>query len=356
MRLWNKPGERLRRGVSEASRQRFLSAQGYDAKHGWGLTALPSDASSRRYFRLSGADGATRMVMDMQAEASRVPIFIRLAQHLRSLGLSAPSVERVDERCGLVLLEDFGDTTFTRALDCGTDAWELYRLAVEVLVHLHAQPQAMAIAVPAYDMTLLLDEVALYADWYVPAFAPGHGDDFRVRFLDLWRQALNEVAQRRDVLVLRDFHVDNLMVVADRKGSARCGVLDFQDAVLGSAAYDVVSLLQDARRDLPLGLEVDLLTHYLGRREDLDAVVFRHDYALLAAQRHAKVLGIFVRLARRDGKSGYLRHLERVAGLFERALVAAGLDRLRDFLDSTLPQRAPIAAHQKDWSTAPQRQ
>ncbi|MNG01611.1 Phosphotransferase enzyme family protein [compost metagenome] len=136
--------------------------------------------------------------------------------------------------------------------------------------------------------------------------------------------------------MLRDFHVDNLMLLDDRDGVAACGLLDFQDALHGAAAYDLMSLLEDARRDVPPALQDALLQRYLAHRPELDADAFMADYVALAAQRHAKVLGIFVRLARRDGKLGYLDHLPRVERLFREALERPALHPLRDFLDRHL--------------------
>jgi aminoglycoside/choline kinase family phosphotransferase len=221
---------------------------------------------------------------------------------------------------------------------------ELYRLAVDALVALHGSAPGAELA--AYDARQLSDECALFIDWYAPLLIGKEAAQaLRESYLQQFADAFADVAQRREALVLRDFHVDNLMLLQGREGVAACGLLDFQDALVGAAAYDLMSLLEDARRDMSEGLRVALLSHYLVQRPELDAPRFLEDYRRLAAQRHAKVLGIFVRLAGRDGKHGYLAHLPRTLGLFVRALNAEALAPLREWLDRHLPGwREPLPA------------
>jgi len=160
---------------------------------------------------------------------------------------------------------------------------------------------------------------------------------FKQDFMGLWQEALAEISGCSDVLVLRDYHVDNLMVIDGRPGAQRCGLLDFQDGVFGSAAYDLVSLTQDARRDLADGLEEHLIDHYLRRRPTLDRERFLAEYWLLAAHRHTKILGNFERLSKRDGKHGYLDFIPRVQGQLVRALPRAGLSRISALMERVLP-------------------
>ncbi|MDH4869403.1 phosphotransferase [Pseudomonas sp. BN515] len=298
------------------------------------LQALPADASARRYFRL---DGAALLLMDSPPEQEPLRPYLQVAELLRDLGLSAPRVPAADEAAGLALIEDFGQATYTRLLAAGHAEAPLYELAVDCLAALHSAPAERGAVLPAYDDTRLADEFALFIDWYAPLLlgaAPSSA--LRAAYMALFDGLCDEVAGRREAVVLRDFHVDNLMLLDGRAGVAACGLLDFQDALHGAFAYDLMSLLEDARRDVPAPLQERLLQRYLAQRPDLDQETFLADYAVLAAQRHAKVLGIFVRLARRDGKLGYLNHLPRVLRLFRDALERPALHPLRDFLDCHL--------------------
>ena len=249
-----------------------------------------------------------------------------------------------------------GDATYANRLAAGADEADLYALAVDVLAELHARPAAAQIACPGYDLDTHLAELAIFCDWFVPALAPGlDAAAFAADFLGLWQDALAPVAGRHETLVLRDFHMDNLMVLDDRPGIRRCGLLDFQDAVRGPSEYDLVSLLQDARRDLSAGLEARMLARYVARAPGHlgapDDIARR--YALLGAQRHARILGVFVRLCLRDGKPGYLRWIPRVLRQFGTAMADAGLQDVAGLLDRALPdwrnrgerRAAELAAH-----------
>lgn len=307
-------------------RAAFIAQAGFA---GTQLIALPADASARRYFRLSGAG---LLLMDSPPHSEPIGPFVQVARQLQALGLSAPALVQVDEDAGLALIEDFGHDTYTRLLAAGHSEPALYRLAVDTLAALHRAPSDSDLA--PYDAEQLEHEYALFIDWYVPLLiGKDKALELRDSYLALFSEACRDVAQRREALVLRDFHVDNLMLLEGREGIAACGLLDFQDALIGSAAYDLMSLLEDARRDVPEALRVALLTHYLMQRPVIDAPRFLEDYRCLAAQRHAKVLGIFVRLAGRDGKHGYLAHLPRTLRLFVRALEAETFAPLRAWLD-----------------------
>ncbi len=314
----------------------FLAAAGW---HGGTVRPLAGDASFRRYFRL--VRGEERAVlMDAPPEREDVRPFVRIGRHLAALGLSAPAIFAADEAAGLLLLEDFGDETYTRLLDGGADAADLYGLAVDVLIHLHRLPaeDAVPAGLPAYDERRLLDEALLLTDWYLPAVSgrPAAGD-VRAAYIAAWRAVLPLAAQGRRTLVLRDFHVDNLMRLDGRAGLAACGLLDFQDAVVGSDAYDLMSLLEDARRDVAPALKAAMLRRYLDAASGIDAAAFRAAFAVLAAQRHAKVIGIFTRLLKRDGKPVYLRHIPRVWRLLEAALGEPALSPLADWFSRHLP-------------------
>lgn len=312
----------------------FLAANGCgDAA----LTPLVADASSRRYFRV---EGRGLILMEDRTDPVGFDAYLRLSGHLNARGLSAPRVVASDAEQGLALVEDFGETTYARCLAEGQDEAQLYRLAVDALLHLHHDPAGADVAQPRYDMDVHLDELGIFTDWFAPAVAPGADiPAFAFAWRDLWRRALSPVASRFDTLVLRDFHVDNLMLLPDREGVARCGLLDFQDGIVGPCEYDLVSLLQDARRDLSPGLEARMLAHYIARAPDRlgPESDIRHRYALLGAQRHARILGVFVRLCRRDGKPRYLQYIPRVLAQFATAVEDANLNDIKGLLDRALP-------------------
>ncbi|MCY1396287.1 N-acetylmuramate/N-acetylglucosamine kinase [compost metagenome] len=323
--------EPVQQDARDAERQAFVARHSRSAAQ---LQALPADASARHYFRL---EGAGMLLMDSPPAGEPLAPYLRVSKLLRHLGLSAPTVLSADEAAGLALIEDFGHGTYTRLLAAGHAEAPLYELAVDCLAELHRAPAEYGALLPAYDAARLAEEFALFVDWYVPLLlGEAPSPELRKGYLTLFANLCESVARRREAVVLRDYHVDNLMLLDGRDGVAACGLLDFQDALHGAAAYDLMSLLEDARRDVPQELQDALLQRYLAHRPELDADAFMADYAVLAAQRHAKVLGIFVRLARRDGKLGYLDHLPRVQRLFREALERPALHPLRDFLDRHL--------------------
>jgi N-acetylmuramate 1-kinase len=324
------------------------------ARAGWGaarLTPLKGDASFRRYLRLESAHG-TAMVMDAPPPQENVRPFLAVARLLHALGLSAPRILAEDVEAGLLLLEDFGDDTYTRLLAGGAAEEPLYALAVDVLIAVNRRFVAgRAPFLPPYDEARLLIEAALLVDWYLPAVT-GRPTDAALRddYLALWRDLLPRAAGVPATLVLRDFHVDNLMQLPGRAGIAACGLLDFQDAVVGPMSYDLVSLLEDARRDVPAALAAAMRERFLAALPALDRAAFDESYAILGAQRSCKIIGIFTRLCRRDGKPGYLAHIPRVWRWLEQDLRHPALAPLAHWLDRHLPAeqrrtpRAEVAA------------
>ena len=308
--------------------------------HGWGRAdrrPLANDASFRRYERLQ-RDGDRALLMDAPPPREDVRPFMTVAALLHRLGLSAPAVHAADVEAGLLLLEDLGDETYTRVLGQGGDETALYALAVDVLIALHQRFDEAADEIPPYDDTRLLDEAALLVDWYLPAVRGGElAKDARAEYLDLWRAVFGVARGVPATLVLRDYHVDNLMHLSDRPGVQACGLLDFQDAVIGPRAYDLVSLLEDARRDVPSDLARRMQARYLDAFPALDREAFMASYAVLGAQRSAKILGIFTRLDRRDGKPVYLEHIPRVWRWLEQDLDHPTLAAVKDWLERELP-------------------
>ncbi|WP_422369040.1 aminoglycoside phosphotransferase family protein [Pelagibius sp.] len=307
---------------------------------GWGeaeRSLLAADASFRHYDRLN-RDGESAVLMNAPPPQENVQAFRTIADHLLEIELSAPRPLAMDPDAGFLLLEDFGDRTFTRALKEGADEAELYRLAVDTLIALHQRWWPDVPGLPVYDEQRLLDEAALLVDWYLPAVTGRETTAAeRADYLDLWRDLVPIMLSVPQSLVLRDYHVDNLMVLEGREGVARCGLLDFQDAVLGPVSYDLVSLLEDARRDVSADLVAEMLARYRAAFRHIDQWSFAASYAALGAQRNAKIIGIFTRLCRRDGKPHYLHHIPRVWRLLEGDLQHPALEPLAEWFARAIP-------------------
>ena len=300
---------------------------------------LEADASFRRYDRIR-LGNRRAVMMDAPPEHEDIAPFIDLAHHLRGLGYSAPEPIKADLDIGLLLLEDLGDDTFTRLLAGEADERSLYLLATDLLIDLHRRPREQAVfdALPPYSDQLFLNEAALLIDWYVPAvLGKSLAADARADFVSAWQTVLPLARTVPETLVLRDYHVDNLLRINGREGVAACGLVDFQDAVAGPVSYDFVSLVEDARRDIPNALVGELRGHYLDAVPQTDADNFDRSCAILGAQRHCKVIGIFTRLCVRDGKPGYLDHIPRVWRLLETALTHPALAGIAAWLDAQLP-------------------
>ncbi|MEI9994121.1 MAG: phosphotransferase [Rhizomicrobium sp.] len=341
---------------------------------GWGdavRAPLPGDASTRRYVRLA-MNGRKAMLMD-QPQGTETPAapadatpderralgynavarlagadtgrFIAASNYLRKRGLSAPEILAADPKLGFVLLEDLGDGLFADVVDGGNEA-ELYRTAAEVLAALHAD-RAPAVLPPdkhlhAYDETAQLAEVDLLTEWFMPvALGRAARPDEVTEHRALWRAALAGALAVDSVFVHRDYHAQNLLWLPQRKGVARVGLIDFQDAVAGSKAYDLISLVEDARRDVPPDIAAATTAHYLesmkAQGTPLDEARYRGEMAVMAAQRNAKIAGIFARLHKRDGKARYLAYLPRVWGYLNRDLAHPALAGLKAWYDRTIP-------------------
>ncbi|MDT7934259.1 MAG: phosphotransferase [Sphingomonadaceae bacterium] len=314
------------------------SARPFLERVGWGGAAvrpLAGDASFRRYFRvIEGVRSA--VLMDAPPPHEDVRPFLAIAVHLDALGLAVPRALAADEDAGLVLLDDLGDDRLTTLL-ARRPALEqpLYEVAVDILAALarHAPPAGLR----AYDEAEYLREARLFTEWYCPAV--GLNVD-NAAFDDAWRTVLKPVlAQPLSVLVLRDYHADNLMHLPQRGKLQQLGLLDFQDALAGHPAYDLVSLLEDARRDVPDWLQRRMLARYVDA-VDIDPQPFEAAYAILGAQRNTKILGIFTRLWQRDGKPNYLAFQPRVWAHLERDLKHPALHPVRAWFRANVPAHA----------------
>lgn len=325
-------------------------APAFLAAHGWaGAEILPlaGDASFRRYFRV--VDGMRQAVlMDAPPPHEDPRPFIAIAKYLNAQGLSAPQILAQDLAQGLLLIEDFGNARLRETLD---EAPELesqhYGALTDLLLHLHQCAPAENLSV--HGLEQWLDEVMLFPDWYMPALGlEADRDGFRAA----WAEVLEKVEEDglKRVTILRDFHAENIMLVAGKEGLAHYGLLDFQDALLGHPAYDLVSVLEDARRDVTPAIETEMIARYR-EKSGLDAAMgaaFESSYWALAAQRNTRILGVFVRLWKRDGKAGYKKFQPRMWGLLERDLAHPALAPVKAWFDAHVPVEKRAAAWQVD--------
>jgi aminoglycoside/choline kinase family phosphotransferase len=269
---------------------------------------------------------------------------VAVGTELRTHGLRAPDLLASDLDNGLILSSDLGRETIVVS---GKPVRERYLAAVDVLAKMHGEawPKTVTLAdggqyqVPDYSSDALVAEAALFVDWYVPKVTESPADEAtRSEFERLWRDALEGISDAQSGWVLRDFHSPNLLWQEGAEGTDRIGLIDFQDTVYGPVAYDVASLLLDARTDIDIALETELYDAYVSARKmqsaEFDEAGFSKAYAVMAAQRISKILGIFVRLAERDGKPAYLSHLPRMLGYLDRALDRPFLSDLKDWYAS----------------------
>jgi N-acetylmuramate 1-kinase len=311
----------------------FLAAHGYGAAE---RVPLPADASHRRYTRLR-CGPRPALLMDAPPPEDVRP-FAALARHLLAAGLSVPEILAEDATAGFLLVEDFGDATHAGLLDAGADPVPLYEETAEALAALHAVPPPPGL--PRWDAAAMARATAAtFLDWWWPAAFDGTEPSPAIRAeLDAaLRATLAPFAEARGI-VHRDFFPANLMRLPDRDGPRRTGILDFQDAALGHPAYDLASLVEDARREVAPAVRRAALARYFALRPGLDRAEFLAALAAHAAQRHLRVAALWVRLDRRDGKPGYLRHGPRCWAMLDRALAQPACAPLRDFLDAHVPR------------------
>ena len=326
---------------------------------------MAGDASIRSYARLI-VNGGVFILMNSPRRPDGPPIydgksysaavhlaedvkpFVAIDQGLRARGFSAPSIHHADLEAGFLITEDFGSSAFVEG-DPPQPIRERYEAATDLLAALHRKslPEILPLTshadyrIPAFDVDALLVELGLMLEWYLPDRGITPSDDLRNEFVSMWRDLLQQAATAARTWVLRDYHSPNLIWLGERSGIARVGIIDFQDAVLGPVAYDVVSLLQDARIDVPEAIELALLTRYIKARhaadDAFDPAGFAANYALMSAQRNTRLLGTFARLNRRDGKPQYLRHQPRIWTYLSRSLAHPTLSRVRAWYDANIP-------------------
>lgn len=345
----------------------FLDGAGYvEARR----QRMVGDASTRSYARLIRSEGVVILMNSPRRPdgpaiyagksysaavhlAEDVKPFVAIARYLSERGFSTPTIHHVDLSAGFLITEDFGRAGFVEG-DPPSPIVERYEAATDVLAALHqeALPEILPLAqqltysIPSFDTEALLVEVGLMTEWYLPDRGVPLAGDRGAEFVAVWRDLLNKTASAPKTWVLRDFHSPNLIWLSERSGIAKVGIIDFQDAVLGPAAYDLVSLLQDARIDVPEQLELALLTRYIKARRTVDKAfdpaAFAELYAIMSAQRNTRLLGTFARLNRRDAKPQYLRHQPRIWTYLGRSLAHPVLARAREWYAANVPPPGPL--------------
>jgi hypothetical protein len=309
---------------------------------GWADAArvtVAGDASNRKYERLVKSDGATVILMDAPAESDEdVRPFIAIAEHLRTTGLSAPAILARDTENGLLLIEDLGEDLFKKVIarDASLEA-PLYAAAVDVLTVLHAAPLP---ALEPYSTARMTSFAARAYEWYLFGLTGARDTQEQAVFERIMADLLAPLEDAPQVLIQRDYHAENLLWLPERQGAARVGLLDFQDAMSGHAAYDLVSVLQDARRDVPRVIENAMIDRYLAQNpQDEDS--FRAAYAILGVQRNLRIVGAFAKLCLELGKPRYIDLIPRVWEFVERNLAHPALEPAVAHIRSTLPAPTP---------------
>ncbi|NOJ39586.1 tRNA (adenosine(37)-N6)-threonylcarbamoyltransferase complex ATPase subunit type 1 TsaE [Bradyrhizobium australiense] len=349
-----------------SSLRKFLTEAGFlDATR----ERMPGDASTRSYARLIGDDGTSILmnsprrpdgpaIYDGKSYSAAVHLaedvkpFVAIDNGLRAHGFSAPAIRHADLDSGFLITEDFGSAGIVEG-DPPRPIAERYEAATDMLAELHRKPLPEtapltphgAYQIPVYDIDGWLVEISLMLEWYLPDRGAEVRQERRDEFVAMWRTLLEKPAAAPRTWVMRDFHSPNIIWLGDRTGILRVGIIDFQDAVLGPAAYDLVSLLQDARIDVPEQLELSLLTRYIKARRvadsQFDPASFAELYAIMSAQRNTRLLGTFARLNRRDGKPQYLCHQPRIWTYLNRSLAHPALAAFREWYAANVPPPLP---------------
>jgi tRNA threonylcarbamoyl adenosine modification protein YjeE len=355
-------------GAFAARAERIATVRGFIDESGFGEAQrrrMQGDASTRIFERLTSGN-RTAVLMNAPRRPDGPPVrdgkpysaiahlaedivpYIALAAALRRVDLSAPEILHADLDHGLILMEDLGDEHIVSG-NPPAPVEIRYATAVDLLASLHTRDlptrlpvtSALDYRLPRYDVSAFLIEAELLLDWYLVDAGAPVGETARAAFVTLWRNALQPAMEAPTTWVLRDYHSPNLLWLPQREGIARIGLVDFQDALAGPVAYDVASLLQDARVDVPETMEMNLLGRYVRARlnhdRNFDTAGFTLLYATLAAQRATKILGIFARLRRRDGKPQYLRHMPRLWGYLQRSLAHPALAALKAWYAANVP-------------------
>lgn len=312
------------------------------ANAGWGGIArclVAGDASNRRYERLQISPQHSVILMDAPSEKGEdVRPFVEITNHLRSVGLSAPEIFAQDPENGLLLIEDLGDDLFARVIEADPSmATELYEASVDVLLHLH---RSNAPDLPRYDADVMTERAALAFDWYQRGTQGSVDAEAKTAFESEFHARLAALDADAHVLIQRDYHAENLIWLPARRGVQRVGLLDYQDAMLGHPAYDLMSIVQDARRDVDANTAEMMIQRYIAST-DLETEPFLAAFALLGAQRNLRILGVFARLSMHFGKPHYVDLIPRVWGHIQTNLSHPSLATIKPLVNETLVAPTP---------------
>ncbi|WP_108483770.1 aminoglycoside phosphotransferase family protein [Oceaniglobus ichthyenteri] len=316
-----------------AALDRFLASSPWSD---WARKPLAGDASNRRYDRLFAPNGQSVVVMDSPDDDVRP--FVTIARHLRRIGLSAPGILARDPDQGFLVIEDLGDALFATVLGSRPEREQgLYALAIDALIALHQHPPLPD--VPRFQPPFDPEFIAIAYGWYCTA-GTGAIPPCAATFCTELNRLLVKFADDQSVLILRDYHAENLLVLPGETGVKSVGLLDFQDAMAGHPAYDLVSLVADARRDVSAETRTAMIDRYI-TKTGCNSDAFRAACAVLSAQRNLRILGVFARLCVAYGKAGYIDLIPRVWGHLMRDLAHPALGNLRDIVLADLPAPTP---------------
>jgi len=309
----------------------FLEANGISHLS---IEAIKQDASNRRYFRIN--NNKNTLLMDSPSIDNNNYEFIKISEHLNAIGLSAPKVIKRDHINGLFLIEDLGNLTFNEAIKNNIPEELLYKNAVHCLSKIHKSENPKN--TPIYNNKYLLAELSLFIEWFFKEIDIELDNAAIIKWEKVWNKALIEINKGNNKLVLRDFHADNLFWLPNRENIKRIGLIDFQDALIGHEAYDMSSLLEDVRRNVSEKTKEIVIQEFIEISNIKDEKQFLQNYKVLTAQRNAKIVGIFIRLARRDNKKNYLKLVNKAMNIFLNSAKEANLEEILHWIEYYIPK------------------
>ena len=298
------------------------------------LEPIKQDGSNRRYFRIN--NNSKTLLMDSNSTDNNNDVFIQISQYLNKIGLSAPKIIQTDNKNGLFLIEDFGSLTFNEALKNNISEKLLYLNAVQCLSKIHTNE--LPANIPIYDNKYLLKELDIFIEWFFKEHNIKLATLALLEWKKAWKKYLKDINKNNTKLVLRDFHADNLFWLPERNDVKKIGLIDFQDALIGHEAYDISSLLEDVRRDVSNDTKELAIKEFIKINKIKNENKFLKNYKILTAQRNAKIVGIFIRLARRDNKMKYLKLVNKAMNIFLTSAKEAKLDDILSWIDHYIPK------------------
>lgn len=304
---------------------------------------IVADASFRKYYRVIVNNKKTFIFVYSPKKKENNERYIKTSNFLNKIGLSVPKIIDYDKKKGFFLIEDFGSDTYSKCINQGVNHYKLYNLAINNIVHLQKKSHLLEKKFPKYTNQMFIDEIKLFTSWYWPYIFKKKCQIQTINsFLKIWRVLLGTGLKTKKVIVHRDFHIDNLFFLKKRQGINACGLIDFQDAVVGPSSYDLLSLLQDARRNVNKDLAMQMYNKFVKKLGKKKKEIFKTEYEILAAQRHVKVIGIFTRLFLRDKKKQYLKNIPRLWKMLENNLESKNLLKLKLWMDEYFPKKYRI--------------